>query len=358
LSFSAFSAHADQTCGRNEKGFVRCWGLNDQGQAPQCLGSLWPDQQAPANLASAGLFSDVPGKVLGGNVGAFQPRYKLWSDGSNKWRFVYVPECALIDNSDEDSWVLPEGTRLFKEFRVDGSRVETRMIQFTREDTIYAAYRWNADETVATLWDPETGELDAATYPSGVTHDIPSESECKQCHGGWGTGGIPARALGFSALQLSWPAIIYHVPFGQAVDMKTLSNNGWLTHPNPTGVTIPGDEITQNALGSLHANCGNCHNALGEEVRPDFDLWLSASDTDVTETGAWRTAVEQASIWYTEAEYRIAPGDPEDSAIFIRMAHRAADPTDGLEWPQMPPIGTKIVDEEGLAAVEAWIHSL
>ena len=42
----------------------------------------------------------------------------------------------------------------------------------------------------------------------------------------------------------------------------------------------------------------------------------------------------------------------------VRMAHRAADPADGVEWPQMPPLGTKIVDEEGLAAVEAWINSL
>ena len=44
------------------------------------------------------------------------------------------------------------------------------------------------------------------------------------------------------------------------------------------------------------------------------------------------------------------PGDPELSAIYLRMAQR------GLET-QMPPLATKHVDEVGLALIENWIRA-
>ena len=357
LDFGALTAHADVTCGTGADGFSRCWGANDYGQGPTCLGSLWPDEEAPSTLADIGLFSDVAAATLTPGVTSFEPQYTLWSDGSVKSRWVYLPECSVIDNSDPDIWVLPIGTRLFKQFDVDGGAVETRMIQRTQanpedpsdDGIIFAAYLWDAAGESASLWDPVLGAPDAAAHSSGVTHDVPSRANCVTCHGGSGTTGHPSRALGFSGVQLSWS--------GSEVSMESLSAEGWLTDPHPEGIPTPGDPTTQAALGTLHANCGNCHNDLGEGFPIDFDLWLGASDETVQDTGAWLTAVDVETAVFPGAEYRIVSGDAASSAVIIRMSHRAPEAI-GFEYPQMPPLGTKIIDPTGLAAVEAWINSL
>jgi len=359
VRLTALIARDEQTCGLDEQGFLRCWGLNDYGQAPRCLGSLWPDVDEPQNLSDIGLYADVATHQLADSIKEYAPRFSLWSDGSEKGRWVYLPECASIDNSDENGWKFPVGTRLYKEFKVDDKRVETRMIEFMTPDgdnayddgVLYVAYLWNADESEATLWDPDAGTNNAAAYAAGFTHDVPSRFQCQQCHGGTGLGGVPSRVLGFSAIQLTGT---------DGVNMASLSDGGWLTHPNVDGVPVPGDATAQAALGTLHANCGNCHNALGEGVYipGGFDLMLSVGATDVTETGTWQTAVDVQSTRYLAVPMRILAGDPENSSVYVRMKHRAADPVDGLEFPQMPPLGTKIQDVTGLSDVEAWILSL
>jgi hypothetical protein len=50
-------------------------------------------------------------------------------------------------------------------------------------------------------------------------------------------------------------------------------------------------------------------------------------------------------------EYRVVPGNPDESAIYYRMSTREL-------IDQMPPIATEIPDWEGLAAVRSWIESL
>ena len=259
-------------------------------------------------------------------------------------------------------WVLPVGTRFFKEFKVDSGRVETRMIHISHPDpldadddgALYAAYLWDMLEATAPLWDPVDGLADAATYASAdptFTHDVPSRSQCRQCHGGTRSGGTPSRALGFSQVQLSWG--------GSAIGMESLSQDGRLTVPDEDGFTTPGDAVAVAALGSLHANCGNCHNALGEGVNTgdvDLDLWLSANDSSVNATGAFLTAVNVAPEFFSGPTNRITPGDPADSAVYVRMESRPDPPA--VAYPQMPPLGTKIVDPDGLPAVEAWINAL
>lgn len=47
----------------------------------------------------------------------------------------------------------------------------------------------------------------------------------------------------------------------------------------------------------------------------------------------------------------VVPGDPSRSLILTRMITPDAAR-------RMPPVGTKLVDEEGAAVIEAWIRSL
>lgn len=342
--FARLSAGDGFTCGVGPDRGLQCWGLDSAGEAPSCIGSMWPPSAVPADIATSGLYRDVVTKELDHRVHLFTPQFPLWSDGSVKARWAYVPECGVIDNTDEDDWVVPQGTRLYKEFIVDAARVETRMIAHVASGELYGAYEWNAGETAATLWPAATGVPNAATYSgSGVTHDIPAEGLCIFCHGGGGFGGIPARALGFSAVQLS------HT--GAGLSMRSLSWDGHLSAPNPAGVTVPGTPDERAALGYLHGNCGNCHNALGEAVflPAEMDFWLSASDTSTAMTGAYRTAVDHVA-YNGVAPFRIASGSTADSAAYQRMIIRSGS--------QMPPVGSKVVDPAGVGAVETWILGL
>ena len=80
-------------------------------------------------LSEMGLYADFASKTISSAVVEYEPAYKLWSDGDEKRRWVWLPPGTKIDTSDMDHWVFPVGTRFFKEFAVGGKRIETRMIE-------------------------------------------------------------------------------------------------------------------------------------------------------------------------------------------------------------------------------------
>lgn len=293
----------------------------------------------PAKLSETGLYSEIASKTVAPYVQSFQPQFVLWSDGAEKARYVYLPECSQIDTSDMDHWQMPVGARFWKQFTRDGVLVETRLIHRFgpgSNDWIFAAYQWN------------TGG-DADLVPGGVqnangtTHDIPSQAQCKQCHSG-----LEEKILGFGAIQLS------HSLSGET--MATLSAAGRLTVPNAAGFSAPGNsEGERAALGYLHANCGNCHNSTG--LFPDMRLRLLIGDKSVPATDTYTTAVSQPTVGFdclgtgSGTCDRIEPGDAASSAVIMRMSVRQV----GV---QMPPLGTEVVDDTGVATVSTWINAL
>jgi hypothetical protein len=306
----------------------------------------------PATLMASGLFTGLNANgtlVLATGVEPFTPKYALWSDGADKSRWVYLPPGAKIDTSDPDHWSVPVGTKFWKEFAVQGKRVETRLIwRFGPgpDDFLYAAYWWKPGDagtaTNAALADPDVGVPSA----NGTTHDIPPRKDCVTCHGS-----LMEHVLGFGALELA------HTMSG--VTTTTLTQGGRLTQPLPSNLEFPGpDAATRDVLGYLHANCGNCHNTTPGVFmipEPRMDLRVRVGQT-LDQTGAYRTAVnvEVTKFYHPTAptiKYRIAGGDPTRSCVSFRMADLAKDN-------RMPPIATKVVDTQGLAAVNAWIATL
>jgi len=150
--------------------------------------------------------------------------------------------------------------------------------------------------------------------------------------------------LGFSAIQLS------HTETENSLDdlADTLSD------PPDSAYTVPGDADTQAALGYLHANCGSCHHAESDRIpQVNLALWLNVEATTVEETDAWKTAVSHDNALFNDQHVvaRIAPGNAEESSVIYRMSQRG-------NTAQMPPLGTEVKDETGIATVEAWIRSL
>jgi hypothetical protein len=175
-------------------------------------------------------------------------------------------------------------------------------------------------------------------------HDIPNRAQCRSCHDS-----MHDRLIGLSAIQLA------HSLGG--LNLEMLVESGRLSQPPSTEIILPGDEVTQGALGTLHANCGHCHNVRsGTHANVDLELWL--------ETGAL-ASVESTSIFRTTVgvpfqgvppspetpETRITAGNAGESAVYYRMSVR--DPL-----VQMPPLATEAVDEAGLSSVAEWIEAL
>ncbi len=297
----------------------------------------------PMWLSQTGLFADVEADEMAPAVTAFEPRYKLWSDGADKRRFVRLPEDATIDTSDMDRWIYPVGTKVWKEFSVTDIRVETRLIEKTGQGRwVMVSYQWLEDGTDAFAV-PE-GVLNA----NGTQHDIPDAAACIRCHGG-----LEDALLGFSALQLT------HNLGGLTTD--ALAQAGRLSHPPAEPCVLPGDETAQQALGYLHANCGHCHNPWSQvftQLKTQFPFtggpifWEQAGKlSSLRETNGYVSTVGQPNSILPDL-YIIEPGDAERSELFVRMGQR------GESSLQMPPIATEQVDEVGLAAVRAFIESL
>ncbi len=310
----------------------------------------------PTTLVETGLYCDFAANVIAPSNKLFRPKYELWSDGAVKTRWVYLPPGKTVDTSDMDHWSMPVGARFWKEFKYGGRRIETRLIvrveAGTATDFRYAAYKWNAMETSATLWNSAKGEDDTAPLTAGAEgpqHHIPSEAECGRCHNP-----LPEHILGFSAIQLS------HNLGGQ--NIASLASAGLLSAaPEAGGFTVPGNAVEEPALGFLHANCGNCHNETPTGVTIGLPIpyvvRALVGDKTVAATNVYKTAVnvKHSFVGPTDAGigiYRVQGGNPNASELHYRMSVR------GPGNQQMPPIDTMLTTPEGLMTIENWIKAL
>jgi len=106
----------------------------------------------------------------------------------------------------------------------------------------------------------------------------PKQEHCGTCHDP-----LKEHILGFGALELN-----HTLP---GVTVTALAQGAWLSQPLPSNLEFPGpDAKTRDALGYLHANCGNCHNTTpGVYMIPEprMDLRVLIGQT-LDQTGATR----------------------------------------------------------------------
>ncbi len=291
----------------------------------------------PSKLSETGLFVDMKNETPAPGVRAYQPKYVLWADGATKNRWVYLPPGKTIDTSDMDFWVYPVGTKVWKDFALNGKRIETRYLHKVADDEwTMVAYQWNDEQTEA------LAVPDGVQNANGTPHDIPQQSDCNFCHGN-----MPDKLLGVTAIQLS-----HDLPGMKLADL--ISENR-LTLPPAGNFQIPGAPVAEKALGYLHANCGHCHNPNSSvSVRVSLDLWESTIALDTVEhTTAFRSAVLQPNSVLPDLHI-IEPGKPDQSEMFLRISRRGP----GGIVTQMPPIATETVDQNGVGLIRAWIESM
>lgn len=287
--------------------------------------------ELPERLSLTGLYAKETAETIAPEVRSFRPRFELWSDGATKRRFIWLPPEAQIDTSDMDSWQLPIGTKLWKEFTRDGVRVETRLLQRLSAGWRGVAYLWLSDGTDAIA--APFGAIDAL----GTTHNVPAANECGACHGG-----RRSHVLGFSAVQLAQNAEPEALSLAELVRLELVS------HPPAMAPQVPGNETEQEALGYLHANCSHCHNASRPSLsgsrcfdpESDIDFLLRAEEEAASATSAYRTT---AAV--------IEPGEPDSSKLIELVSQRS-------RFTQMPPLASEVLDAAAIALLRRWIEEM
>jgi len=302
-------------------------GSTQQPAIPVGTAGTAPDPtgfDGPRLLSQTGLYSDTAARSLAPGVIPYEPLGQLWADGAAKQRWVSLPAGTLIDSSNMDAWRYPSGTKVWKEFALDGIPIETRLIEKLPDGQWrMVSYAWNAERTEAHA--VPLGVVNAA----GTAHDIPDTEACKQCHEG-----VPDRVLGFTAVQLSRA--------GSGMTMDRLIAEGKLTKPPAAPIQLPGDATAQAALAYLHANCGHCHRP--DRKRADREIsvhfWQEVGAlADVESTATYTSLVKNktSALWL--------------DSVLTRMQKRG-----GIQ--QMPPLASKQVDAAGVATVTAWLNQI
>lgn len=304
----------------------------------------------PTDLACTGLYADGGNAKLADGVYAFAPAYPLWSDNAGKARWVKLPAGQKIDSTDQSHWRFPVNTKFWKQFDVNGSRVETRIFQKVREDRwVSATYIWDASGTQATR---EDGGRDVSR--NGVTYHVPAKSLCNDCHDG-----NPESVLGFEAVSLGLPGADQN-----GLTLKKLVDQKLLTNPPARTQLMIGDDGTGKAadvLGWLHVNCGvSCHN---ETVNADAEVTglrmkLDPALLDGRPSNDFQTFRLLINIpavtnqW--NRQQRVVPGMPDKSLLYKLITTRTATDTNK----QMPPLVSRKVDDKNAAKVRDWITAL
>jgi hypothetical protein len=301
----------------------------------------------PSTLGCTGLYADFATKEVSPTALAYTPSTPLWSDNAQKQRWIELPTNTQIDISNPSEWTFPVGTKLFKEFRLDGKRVETRMFQKTTSTFwVYATYAWNGDDSAATI--SFGGPVPVGD--GGVTWNIPTNDDCNECHRG-----RQDRILGFEQVSLGLPG-------AQGLTLAQLVEQNLVT-PVPASVSLAvGDDGTgldALALGWLHVNCGvTCHNsnpsAAGNGAGMLLRLDPAQLDGSPPNAATWDILKTTVNVPCVSGSLvgvpRIRPHDVAGSAI-----HQVIDQRGAL---QMPPIASLIVDAPDVAIVGAWIQAI
>ncbi|MFT4703708.1 MAG: putative repeat protein (TIGR03806 family), partial [Bradymonadia bacterium] len=291
----------------------------------------------PERLSETGCMNPDDPSLPGPGLIPYAPNAPFWSDGAEKHRWLAIPDGEVVTVDDRGDFEFPLGTVLVKDFRLDERIIETRLFML-HPDGVWAgySYRWNDAQTEAFLLrDGETREVGDQTWI------YPSRTECNGCHTG-----VAGRSLGLEVLQLNGE---FAYPTGVVANqMMTLIDIGVVDFEEALGawpalVSPHGDApLEDRARSYLHTNCSSCHQAGGPgRGEQDYHYLAPSMNACFSEPQVGGLGLDNPQV--------IAPRSPARSVLFERMSRR--------DSAGMPPIGSSVVDEAGVALIADFILS-
>lgn len=294
-------------------------------------------QDLPAWLSETGCVDPLDPTQPAAGLIPYSLNAPFWSDGADKERWLALPDGTTIAVADDGDLELPVGSVVVKTFRVDGEPVETRLL-VRHEDGEWGgySYAWEGGDAALLLGSARR------TLRGGQSWWYPSRAECLVCHT------VEAgRSLGLELAQLDRP---HTLADGREVEqLAAWVEMGLIGEALPAVEALPDPEgaapLEDRARATLHTSCAPCHRP-GSFTRDELDLRYSVP---FLELGACEVAPVEDDL-DIEGAVLLAPGDAARSLVAVRMGRRDVH--------GMPPIGSLVVDAEGLARVEAWIAGL
>ncbi len=303
-----------------------------------------PSTPVPTQLSATGCVSaQSPSQPANGLI-AYELSAPFWSDGADKQRWLAIPDGTMMDRLGDGDFVFRPGSVLMKHFRLNNTLIETRLLmRHAGGEWAGYTYEWNAQQT------------DAALVQGGKVVDLgtqnwifPSENDCLGCHTA-----AAGFALGLEDAQLNRD-FTYAATGRTANQLLTLDQIGLFgtSVGSPAAIpalTTPSDAsapLENRARAYLHTNCAQCHRPNGP-TPSTIDLRFQ---TSLDNTAACDAAPQAGDLGLGAAARIIAPGDPDSSVLLARMNRRDAN--------AMPPLGSTVVDTDGVALIRSWIANL
>ncbi|MEM7156753.1 MAG: PQQ-dependent sugar dehydrogenase [Myxococcota bacterium] len=317
------------------------------------LRSVPLEGEFPTSISESGCFDLLDPLTGAADVVPYEINAPLWTDGAAKARAIILPPGEQLGVHDDGSLEFPLGTTILKtfSFAFDDAQpeqrrpVETRVMLRREYGWEFHSYQWNEEGTDAQLLDDRVlVELPLMREGalSELSYAFPSRATCAVCHGS-GEG----RVLGARLDQMSR---VTDYGTGPIAQLEALSSIGMFDRDLPSTTPIAnyedeGESLEIRTRAYLHANCGHCHRPEGwvpEDLEMDLRWTTSLLDTGLCDPVQYGTPL-------FPVDHRIAPGDPEQSLVWLRASDRGDA--------QMPPTGTFIVDPAA-AVIEQWIESI
>jgi mono/diheme cytochrome c family protein len=289
----------------------------------------------PQLLSGTCLSASMTGNYT--NFKFYTPKYPLYSDGAYKRRWIYLPEGTKIDTTNPNAWVYPVGTVLWKEFSIDGKKIETRQLRKIAAGQGMsswkpAVYLWRNDQSDAELLPGLVTDLTASQLAalslSGVSSKYAaiSSTQCTSCHQS-----ATDVALGFNALQLSFDS--------KRTGHLSLADLGTAKLYSTAAVTeekLAGDDLDRQVMGYINTNCATCHRAGGSGTG---DFSHAPGKTLIKDDNLF--------VYARSSPGFITPGNPATSRLYGRFSSGS-----------MPANPHKVVDQQTVELLASWIKRL
>jgi uncharacterized repeat protein (TIGR03806 family) len=317
-----------------------------------------PTQKFPARLSETGLFLSTRDHQVQPGLIPYSVNAPGWADGAIAERFMGLPGNEQIDYAAAGGWNFTNGAVLVQTLsleRASGNpamrrRIETRLLTRQQGQWVGYSYRWDEQQTDATLVGAKGDEQELVIQdqarPGGVRRQVwrfPSRAECMACH---------SRAanfvLGLTELQMNRVHDYGGVRDNQ---LRALQHLGLFTGslakppadlPRLVDPYDPTQSLEARARSYLQANCSVCHVEAGGG-NSKMELGFGTAPDRMNIFGAR----PQHDTFGIDNAMLIAPGDPARSILYQRVSRRGRG--------QMPPLVTTAVDQRAVGVLRDWI---
>ena len=310
----------------------------------------------PKFLSEYGFFKDLKNQIPADDVYPYSLKSALFSDETDKLRFVYVPKGKKIGYVKNKVFIFPVGSVLIKTFAylnkngpMAAELLETRLLINTNDGWEAISYVWNEDQTDAKR------AIAGATIPTrfinssgeilNIRYRAPNQNQCKECH----QLKKVMTPIGPKARNMNKIVQYKNGEMNQLVYWAAL---GWINE-NLGSASISNYEdvnalLEDRARAYLDINCGHCHIPGGSA--DTTGLYLNYTERGKEQIGIYKKPVA-AGRASGNLKYSIVPGHPSDSILLYRM--KSLDP--GI---MMPESGRALSDETGIKLISDWIDKL